>query len=80
MFSTHLIVFARLFIEGNCFGVYPFLINFRDSNGEIQNKISMEWMGKVFGERTNNQFLIRFNSLEIPQSAFVESKFFLEFL
>lgn len=80
-YSTHVVVFARLFIGGSYYGVFPFLINFRSTTtGQVTEKISIEWMGKVVGERTHRQYLVRFNDLEIPLSSLVINKCSIVFL
>ena len=73
-YSTHVVVFARLFIEGKSYGVFPFIVNYRSGEDlKINEKINVKWMGKVIGERTNRQYLIKFDSLEVPVSALVFS-------
>lgn len=77
-YSTHAIVFAKLFIGGGCFGVYPFFIEMRNG-GNLNPKIAVEWLGKVVGERTHRQYLVRFNGLEIPLTSLVICVVLLKF-
>jgi len=66
------IVFARLFNDGKNYGVFPFLVSLRTGDSlNITENISIEWMGKVIGERTHRQYLIRFNNFEISANALV---------
>lgn len=66
--STHAIVFARLIIEGNAYGVVPFIVQLRSTETFMPEKgIELGDMGPKLGYASKNNGWATFNQVRIPR-------------
>lgn len=71
-FSTHVIVFARVFADSQFVGIHPFVFQYRDIiTNEIKTNVELKWLGKTIGDRFKRQFVLKFNKLHLPFDSLV---------
>ena len=66
--GNHAVVFARLLVDENDFGVQPFLVEIRDFNTHLPvDGIQVGDLGPKFGHGTNDNGWLIFNKKRIPR-------------
>ena len=68
-FSTHAVVFARLLIEGNDYGVQPFMVQLRDvaTFKHLKGVVTGD-LGPKFGYTSKDNGWARFDHVRIPRT------------
>jgi len=70
LFSTHSIVHARLMIDGNFYGVFPFMVQIRDMDTYMPMKgVECGDMGPKIGYNMKNNGWATFNQVRIPRDS-----------
>ena len=65
---THSIVFARMIVEDNDYGVLPFIVQLRDTDSFMPLKgIDLGDMGPKFGYPSKNNGWLSFDNVRIPR-------------
>lgn len=68
LFASHAIVFAKLIIDGNIYGVSPFLVQLRDTDTwKLMKGVKAGDIGPKFGYHAKNNGWCTFNQVRIPR-------------
>lgn len=66
--SSHTIVFAKLIIDGNKYGVFPFLVQIRDTHSwKLMDGVKAGDIGPKFGFNSKNNGWCTFDNVRIPR-------------
>lgn len=68
LYSSHTVVYARLIIDGKTKGVFPFLVQLRDTNTwKLEKGVKAGDMGPKFGYNSKNNGWCSFDQVRIPR-------------
>lgn len=68
LFASHAIVFAKLIIDGNKFGVHPFLVQLRDTQTwKLIKGVKAGDIGPKIGYHSKNNGWCSFDNVRIPR-------------
>lgn len=68
LYSSHTIIYARLIIEGKTYGVFPFLVQLRDTTTwKLLEGVKAGDMGPKFGYNAKNNGWCSFSNVRIPR-------------